>query len=132
MTMKTTAGPASKMVPVRPKRAQSVPGSAQAAVEPAPAIASADVPAPRDQVKKKELVDRVAARAGLSRNAARPVVEATLAELGAALAAGKDMNLPPFGKFRVVREKDTATGRTFVVRIRQLGNMGTAAENGDG
>lgn len=130
MTMKTTAGPASAMVPVRPKRAKAVLGLAQVAVN--PAIASADVPAPPIQLKKKELVDRVAARAGLSRNAARPVVEAMLAELGAALATGGDMNLPPFGKFRIVREKDAAKGRTFVVRIRQPGNMGTAAENGDG
>lgn len=71
------------------------------------------------KVRKKDLMDRVAALSGQKRNQAKPVVEATLDALGAALAEGEELDLPPFGKLRVVREKTRANGRVFTCRISQ-------------
>ena len=50
---------------------------------------------------------------------AKPVIEAMLAELGETLAAGRNLSLEPFGKAKVVREKEIQNGRMLVLRLRQ-------------
>lgn len=72
-----------------------------------------------DALRKKELIDRIVARTGAKKSAAKPVVEAVLAELGETLAAGRSLVLPPLGRLKVTREKAQPNGRVMVVRMRQ-------------
>ncbi|WP_299736811.1 HU family DNA-binding protein [uncultured Roseobacter sp.] len=70
-------------------------------------------------MRKKELVDKVVARAGIKKKDAKLVVEAMLAELGEALAEGRPLVLPPFGRVRINREKKLANGRVIIAKVRQ-------------
>ena len=79
------------------------------------------------EMKKKELVDRVVTRSGIKKKDAKPVVEAMLAVLGAAMAEGRELNLQPMGRLKVARVKDTGNGQVLVCRVRQGGGNG----NGD-
>jgi DNA-binding protein HU-alpha len=72
-------------------------------------------------VKLKTFLERVVARSGAKKNEARPVVEAVLDVLGEALHAGEELNLPPLGKIKVSRQKDTGGGEVLVVRLKRGG-----------
>jgi DNA-binding protein HU-alpha len=102
-----------------PSRAQGT--DAAAVAEPAEPAAGppAEVAAPRPRLRKKELVARVASLSGARKSAVRPIVEATLAALGDALAAGDELVLPPFGKLRVNRQRDLPTGAVMTLRLRR-------------
>ena len=54
-------------------------------------------------MRKKELIDLVVERSGLKKKDAKPIVEATLAILGEALAEARELNLQPLGKVKVRR-----------------------------
>ncbi|WP_299881964.1 HU family DNA-binding protein [uncultured Sulfitobacter sp.] len=110
------AKPAPKIAPVSP-----VTGSAP---KPAPSAQPAVVDAPKSvilgpELRKKELIDDVVARSGIKKKDAKPVVEATLAALGDALAEKRELVLPPLGKLKVRREKDMPNARVFTAKIRQ-------------
>ena len=75
-------------------------------------------------LRKKQLIDDVVARSGIKKKYAKPVVEAMLAVLGEAVAAGTTMNLQPFGKVMVQRTNEKASGRVSIVRIRQSTGAG--------
>lgn len=79
--------------------------------------AAPEVTAP--DMKKKELVDLVVARAGVKKRDAKPAVEAALAILGEAIAEGRELNLPPLGKLRINRAEDKANGRVTICKLRQ-------------
>lgn len=83
-----------------------------------PVAAAPEAPVPSD-LRKRELIEAVVLRSGVKKRDAKPVIEAMLAELGENLAAGRDLTLPPLGKVKVAREKDTPNGRVIVVRVRQ-------------
>jgi nucleoid DNA-binding protein len=70
-------------------------------------------------MRKKELIDLVVERSGIKKKDAKPVVEATLAILGEALAETRELNLQPLGKVKVRREKLMPNGRVLVTKIRQ-------------
>lgn len=70
-------------------------------------------------LRKKDLVERVVTASGAKKKDVRGIVEAVLAVLGDALHAGEILALPPFGKARVNRQKDTAGGETLVVKLRR-------------
>jgi hypothetical protein len=70
--------------------------------KPAPAASKAG------SIKLKDLVGQVASATGAKTADTKRAVEATLAAIGGALAAGKALTLPPLGKLRVVKTKDTA------------------------
>ena len=72
-------------------------------------------------LRLKELIDRVATLSGEKRQSVRPVVEATLRVLGDALEAGENIVAPPFGKARVNRAKDTASGAMLTVKLKRVG-----------
>lgn len=72
-------------------------------------------------LKLRDLIARVVEAKGGNKKGVKDIVEATLEQLGAALAKGEDLNLPGLGKGRVARttEKD---GRTMMVlKLRSLG-----------
>ena len=70
-------------------------------------------------MRKKELIDLVVERSGIKKKDAKPVVEATLAILGEALAETRELNLQPLGKVKVRREKLMPNGRILVTKLRQ-------------
>ena len=47
-----------------------------------------------EHMNKTEMADRLAARTGLSKSAARNAVDSVFASIGEALADGKDVRLP--------------------------------------
>ncbi|WP_299657610.1 HU family DNA-binding protein [uncultured Tateyamaria sp.] len=104
---------------------------AKSTATPAPVKSAApvvvDAPTPvvaGPMMRKKELVDAAVARSGLKKKDVKPAIEAALAVMGEALQDGRKLNLPPFGKVKINREKKLASGRMLVARIRQ--NDGTA------
>ncbi|ALG91935.1 hypothetical protein TQ29_10995 [Actibacterium sp. EMB200-NS6] len=79
-------------------------------------------------MRKKELIDRVVEVSGMKKKDVKPIVEATLAVLGAALSNEETMNLPPMGKIVINRKKDLANGEVLMTRIRRSTK---AAETGE-
>jgi hypothetical protein len=71
------------------------------------------------QLRKADLVERVTASVDVPKQVAKTVIDAVLAELGKSLVAGEEMNLMPFGKIKITREKDAANGKVFMVKVRQ-------------
>ena len=60
---------------------------------------------PTGTLRRKELVERVVARSGLKPNQVKSVLDPLFQELGNALSAGEMLNLQPFGKITVNRQK---------------------------
>ncbi len=65
-------------------------------------------------LKLKDLVEMVVASTGAKKKNAKEIVEATLTQLGAALADGKELNLPGFGKVRVQKSANKADGQSMM------------------
>ncbi|MEM9436458.1 MAG: HU family DNA-binding protein [Pseudomonadota bacterium] len=84
----------------------------------APKVAVPAVEVARE-FKKKELIERVVAATGAKKGQARPVIEATLAILGEAMAKGEAMNLEPLGKLKVQKEKDVGAATVYSCRVRR-------------
>lgn len=61
-------------------------------------------------MNKTEMADRLAARTGLSKGAARDAVDDVFAIIGEALAGGEEVRLPGFGTFGT-RSRPARTGR---------------------
>ena len=70
-------------------------------------------------LKKKDLIDKVVAITGAKKALVRDIIEATLTVLGDALSKGAMLNLPPFGKAKVSRASDAASGRPMTVKLRR-------------
>ena len=49
----------------------------------------------------------------------RPIIDATLAQLGEALSAGQTLAVPPLGRGRVNLEKDLRGGDVITLRLRR-------------
>ena len=71
------------------------------------------------ELKKKELIDRVAVASGLKKPQAKAAIEATLAILGESLEKGEAMNLEPLGKVKVQKEKDAGAALVYSCRVRR-------------
>ncbi|MGH1369022.1 MAG: HU family DNA-binding protein [Maritimibacter sp.] len=68
---------------------------------------------------KKELIQRVVAATGMKPRDVRPVIEATLAELGGAVDRGETLRLNPFGVMQIKRARQTTNGRVVVTKIKR-------------
>ena len=73
------------------------------------------------ELKKPELIDRVVAISGLKKKDVKPVVEATLAVLGQSMTDGEQLNLQPFGKTRVAKQKTLPNGQAMTIKLRRYG-----------
>lgn len=73
------------------------------------------------ELRRKELIDMVIARSGVKRREARPAIETALAVLGEALSEGRELNLRPFGKLKVMRMRKSDNGLVLNTRVRQPG-----------
>lgn len=76
-------------------------------------------PQPAMVLQKKDFVDRVVAASGAKKADARPIIEATLAQLGKALSAGETLAVPPLGRARVSLERDQRGGEIITLRLRR-------------
>ena len=94
--------------------------------EPAATIEKADkVTGP--QLKKKDLIARVvAALDGKKKGQVKDIVEATLAALGEALQNGEALNLPPFGRAKIARQKGEGKTSSMTVKLRGAGAKNAA------
>lgn len=94
-----------------------------AAPKPAPApdatVVSETPVSVTEQLGKKALIERAVIRSGLKKRDVKPSVEAALAVIGEALAAGESLNLEPLGKVHVKRRKTLANGEVLTARIRR-------------
>ena len=70
-------------------------------------------------LQKRELLALVARRTGLRNSEIKTVVEATLAELGEAIASGMTLALPPLGRARISRRNDRSGGEVITLRLRR-------------
>lgn len=70
-------------------------------------------------LSKKELIEKTVERAGVKKRDAKPAIEAALAILGEAVAEGRALNLPGFGKLKINRAEEKANGRVTVCKLRQ-------------
>ena len=79
---------------------------------------------------KPQLLDAVVARTNLKKRDVKPAVEAALMLLGDALREGKDLNLPPLGKVRLVKSKDLENGvAVLTLKLRTPRNATAAAQD---
>ena len=111
-TVKSTATVKKKSALKTPANAPSTPAD-NGAIKPAKPVSITR------ELKKKELIDRVALASGLKKPQAKAAIEAALAILGEALEKGDAMNLEPLGKVKVQKEKDAGAARVYACRIRR-------------
>lgn len=83
---------------------------------------------PSLQVKKKDLVERVALRSGVKKPVARDLTEAVLAVIGEALDAGETLVVPPLGKVSLARRTERPGGEMLHLRLKRPGPAGAATE----
>jgi len=105
-----------------PPRSPASPKAPAPRAEPAAPATVVDAPTPvvlGPMMRKPELINAVVAKSGMKKKDVKPIVEATLAVLGAALQDSRELNLEPLGKIKINREKKKATGKVMVARIRQ-------------
>ncbi len=76
--------------------------------------------APRETLKKKDIVARAVEISGVKKKDARPAVEATVQVLFAALAEGKEIGFPPHGKIRIVKDREVPGGKMITAKIRVI------------
>lgn len=75
-------------------------------------------------LRQRDLLEIVTAASGVHRQSARPVIEATLLAIGAALDGGTDVIVPPLGKLRVKKQKGSGAERVLSVKIRRGAGRG--------
>lgn len=73
----------------------------------------------REAMKKRELIELAVQRSGLKKRDVKPAIEAALAVMGDALAEGREINMRPMGKIKILRMKKGVNGQVINARIRQ-------------
>jgi DNA-binding protein HU-alpha len=95
----------------------------------APAVTDDDGPDDgREMMRRKEFLELVVEKSGAKKGDARGVTDAVLAAMAEVLAAGKDMNLPPLGKVKMVKEKQVGARQVLTVRVIIGGGSADSAE----
>lgn len=109
----------------------SPPVALAAGQEPSPVVVKSEAPkVTQPALNKKELIEEAVLRSGVKKKDAKPVVEALLTILGETVAAGRDLNLKPFGKLHLNRSEIRSNGTVHICRLRQpLAENLPAAEN---
>ncbi|MCV2869864.1 HU family DNA-binding protein [Defluviimonas sp. WL0002] len=72
-------------------------------------------------MRKKDLIDRVAASSGSKPGDVKKVVEAALAFIAERLGQEETLNLPPLGKLTLAKRKDTPKGEVLTLKLRRAG-----------
>ncbi|OUD08247.1 hypothetical protein BVC71_14830 [Marivivens niveibacter] len=84
---------------------------------------------PDEVTRKKDFIDSVVERSGLKKKDVKPAVEAALAQLAEELTEGHELVVPPLGKIKINRVKDTPNGKVVITRIRLTTPTITIDEN---
>jgi nucleoid DNA-binding protein len=85
----------------------------------------AEVVAPREVLTKKDIIARAVEISGVKKKDARPSVEAALQVVLSSLADGTEVSVPPYGKIRIVKEKDIKGGKMITAKIRVTSGAGS-------
>jgi len=101
------------------RKAAPKPVAAKAPVKKGVTAAAAGGATVTRELKKKELVDRVAQASGLKKPQAKAAIEAMLDVLGETIAKGEAMNLEPLGKVKVQNQKDAGAAVVYACRVRR-------------
>ncbi|NSX55889.1 HU family DNA-binding protein [Parasulfitobacter algicola] len=70
-------------------------------------------------LRKRDFLNEVVEQSGIKKKDAKPVVETMLALLGDAIARGDELNLPPFGKLKINREKHLDNADIYICKLRR-------------
>lgn len=103
----------------------TAPTTAALAAKPTSAPAMVEKPTvsgvtlPDVAMTKKLLLEQVSAKAGVRKAQARPIVEAMLDVLGAALVRGETLKLQPMGVMKVTRQKEIEQADIVVCKLRR-------------
>lgn len=114
---KPTGATVTDLPAARPPRTVKPVASAKAPAAAAPAAADVPVVRAKAPLKKKDFIDRAAGKSGIRKSDAKAAIEATLATLAEALAAGQELVLPPLGKLKVAKEKHGKNGVQLVLKL---------------
>jgi hypothetical protein len=68
-------------------------------------------------LRKRELIDAVTGSSGVKRQAVQSVVDAVLAEIATALAAGNALILPPLGRIGINRTKSNDKADVLILKL---------------
>lgn len=81
-----------------------------------------------EMMKKPELLDEVVLRTNLKKRDVKPAIEAAFAIIAEALRDGRDLNMPPLGKVRLVKTKALDAGASVMtLKLRTPKNASLAA-----
>jgi hypothetical protein len=88
-------------------------------------IAPIDVPTASvvTEVKKKDLIEKIAESSGVKKGQTKKVVEALLKEMGDILQEGGELNVPPLGKLSVNRQKEVSNAFILITKLRRPKGM---------
>ncbi len=140
---KSPAKPAAKAPGTAAVKAPAVAKSQPVAPTPSPAAApqtpvaqvKTRVQPKGESFKLRMLVDQVVKATGAKKKGVKDMVEATLSGIGQALARGDELNLPGFGKVRVVKSDAKDGTAIMTLKLRQgsstSGQKGLAASGDD-
>lgn len=92
---------------------------AEVMADAAPPMPPSGTRAPQQGLRMKGFVEAVALRSGGKKGEVKPVLEAALAVLGEALARGEAVNLPGFGKSKIVKTKALADGMVLTLKLKR-------------
>lgn len=81
-----------------------------------------------ETLKLKQLLTAVVEKTSAKKKDAKEIVDATLAEIAAALGKGHSLSLPPLGNLRVVKSQEKGGAKTMVLRLRIGGGKDTAED----
>jgi hypothetical protein len=79
-------------------------------------------------LKLKQLLAAVVEKTSAKKKDAKEIVDATLAEIAAALGKGHSLSLPPLGNLRVVKSQEKGGATTMVLRLRVGGGKDTGED----
>ncbi|RME18950.1 MAG: hypothetical protein D6801_00045 [Alphaproteobacteria bacterium] len=120
-----TASTKAKTTTPRATTAKAAAKTAPTTPAPAPAPEATSPEAVKRVLRKRDLFERVKARAsGVKGSDVRTVLDAALEELGALMEAGDSLNAPPLGTLRIQKRNEKAGGMVLVAKLRRKNRGG--------
>lgn len=113
------------------RKSKAAPKAAQADSAPAQPPEAEIAAVEAASLRKAELIERAIGRCNVKKRDAKPAIEAALAVLGEALAAGEELILPPLGRVRITRRIEKENAEILIARIRRSKTMQKNAENAE-
>ncbi|MFY0680532.1 MAG: HU family DNA-binding protein [Thalassovita sp.] len=124
MARATTKPPVKARATAKPAAKAPLPKTRSKAIEtptPEPVVVEEITPeSDQLELRKPELLEMVVERSGIKKRDAKPVVEAMLEVLGESLADGREMNLRPLGKVKIMRMKQLSNAVVLNCKVRQV------------